>query len=114
MTRTYKPMRPLKSTSDWGDYLSVNIDPSNNSVREPTGQPARILPFPVGRRSAFINRAFVAADEFPDGGNEYKRSIMQRHRARLEKLGVAPELIQAEVNELADMFFGDQSEQAAS
>jgi hypothetical protein len=110
-------MRPLKSTSSWGDFLSTNIDPLNTSyagASKPVGG-AEIVPFPIGRRSAFIDRAFVAADEFPDGGNEYKRAVVQRHRDRLEKLGVAPELIQAEVNELADMFFGDQSgEQAAS
>jgi hypothetical protein len=66
---------------------------------------AEIIPFPAVRRQHQIKFALMSVREQPPDEQYRKlKSVARKHRARLVKLGVAPERIDADVAALEDAF----------
>jgi Family of unknown function (DUF6074) len=84
--------------------------PSNNArsavvERQRFRGSAEVIPFPVMRRTHFINNAWVATAHMTDReATDYFKSIIHQHRAHLERLGVSADRVAAEVHELTTMF----------
>lgn len=55
--------------------------------------PAIVIPFPIARRLAFIARAAVMP-------HRYQHSLIDKHAARLHRLGVDRDRVAADVREL--------------
>ena len=68
----------------------------------PHGATAEILPFPVVRRRDFIERAIATGERYPPRGRiGHLLSVVNRHAARLDRLGVAPDQAAVDVAALA-------------
>jgi hypothetical protein len=93
------------------DKATEVMEPSNYRQSKRTPQHnAEVVPFPIARRGAYTANAFVAADaadkHHPGGYEIYMRTLIERYRARLEGLGVAPARIAAEMREMESTLLG--------
>jgi hypothetical protein len=67
-------------------------------VEPPRAGPATIIPFPVVRRRDFIARAANTHERYNSkGAKNYLTHLIERHADRLARLGVAPDLADADV-----------------
>jgi hypothetical protein len=83
----------IVESADTGDPLRFEPPPGR----------AEILPFPVTRRVAFMARAAAATERYsPRAANRYLASLVEKHAARLERLGVDRERAGADVLRLAN------------
>ena len=97
--------------------LALDNEPSNHPnprlfdsmKRKRTHEPCELVPFPVKRRVHYLRNIDIEAyKRFEDSiekGEAYFRSLIDRHKQRLEQLGVAPHRIAADVKAFEDHFF---------
>ena len=63
---------------------------------------AEVIPFPVIRRKAFLAKNGRHAAEYrPQAAFRYIGSLVDRHRQRLQRLGVEPGAVEADAVSLA-------------
>jgi hypothetical protein len=64
---------------------------------------AEIIPFPIARQQHRVRRELISVSEYETSAAfRYLKSVVRKHRSRLEKLGVSPERIAADVRALED------------
>jgi hypothetical protein len=81
-----------------------NLSPVAES-RTPNIGPAEVIPFPSARRTWFVTNAFRDSARYSDS-LQFLRSVVDDHQDSLAKLGVAQDLIDADVKSLTEIFFG--------
>ena len=68
----------------------------------PAPDSATVIPFPAERRAGFIRKQMQAVARYDhDGAARYLDAVVRKHRATLERKGVARHLIEADVDALA-------------
>jgi hypothetical protein len=69
------------------------------TVEAPRAGPATIIPFPVTRRVAFIERAVNTHTRYkPAAASRYLSQLIERHDTRLRRYGIDPALVDADVD----------------
>jgi hypothetical protein len=97
--------------------LTPSVEPSNNPSpklfdnykRKRRHGPCEVVPFPVTRRRHFLRnidiKAFDLFENDAEAHDEYFHEVIGRHKQRLERLGIAPHRVAADVQALEDHFF---------
>jgi hypothetical protein len=87
------------------DDLTKALDETTPTVPDPRPS-AAIIPFPVRRRQRWIEAQRQRAATFPRREQEWLRSQVEKYQTRLTEIGVDPALVEREVNDLEEEFFG--------
>jgi len=69
---------------------------------------ANLIPFPSRRRSGFLRTTANAAARYrtEESGRRYIRSLVARHRARLQAFGVDSDIIEQDSRDLEQSLLG--------
>jgi hypothetical protein len=71
----------------------------------PTDDSAVVIPFPASKQRGLVERELVGVRYWDTtAAVEWLMQVVRRHRARLAKLGIAPDLIDADVAALEAAF----------
>ena len=109
-----RPTAP--DTSKTSNRRLHDVEPEDRKAEKtPKPQPAEVIPFPIHRQREVVDKMFgdalLNSSDTP-GAYRHLRTLVERHRKKLEKLGVAPHRIERDVYALEQMLFrhGDSEE----
>ena len=93
--------------------LRDKIERANRPPTAPTKQSGAVIPFPASKQRGLVERELVGVRDWEiAAAHEWLARIVRRHETRLRKLGVAADLIAADVRAL-ESAFGLVSDDAA-
>ncbi len=87
--------------------IGVKIDSANRPPPPPPtdGSAAVVIPFPASKQRGLVERELVGIRDWDTTvAVEWLMQVIRRHRARLTKLGIAPDRIDADVKALEAAF----------
>ena len=87
------------------DSVKERIERANEAASAPQSRSAEIVPFPSNRRHGFIDRELRSVRDYTlDSAYRYLDSVVSKNRSRLERIGVASALVEADTAALKAAF----------
>ena len=86
----------------------AGYDAASKATDSPSIRCAQVVPFPIQRRQRWIDAQIKRAATFPRREGAWLRGLVEKYRCHLTEIGVDAAIIEREVRNLEQVFFGGE------